>query len=75
MYPEESVQAALDAKVKKAMPVHWGGFALALHTWKDPVSRFVEAAAKQKLNILHPQIGELLDYTSDHRLAWWETVT
>ena len=23
MYPEESVQAAIDAKAEKVMPVHW----------------------------------------------------
>lgn len=73
MYPEESVQAALDAKVKKAMPVHWGGFALALHSWTDPITRFVSEADKSGLKIHHPQIGELLDYTKDDRNKWWES--
>ena len=46
MYPEETVQAAIDAGVKNAMPVHWGGFALAQHHWKDPVQRFVNGPEK-----------------------------
>ena len=31
MYQEEAVQASIDAGVKKALPVHWAGFPLALH--------------------------------------------
>ena len=42
MYPEESVQAAHDVYAKKIIPVHWAGFALALHAWTDPVERFIE---------------------------------
>lgn len=71
MYPEESVQAALDAKVKKALPVHWCGFALAQHHWKDPIERFYKEAAIKKLEISTPNIGQLLNYNSPS-LPWWE---
>jgi len=70
MYPEEAVQAALDAKVQVAVPVHWGGFALSLHTWKDPAERFSAAAQKRSLSIQTPSLGSLFsakDQTSD----WW----
>jgi len=30
MHPEESIQAAIDAGAKIAIPYHWGGFALAI---------------------------------------------
>ncbi|WP_237332513.1 MBL fold metallo-hydrolase [Zobellia amurskyensis] len=48
MFPEESVQAALDAGVKKVMPVHWAGFALAQHSWKEPADRFKQACHRKK---------------------------
>ncbi len=73
MYPEESVQATLDANVKRALPVHWAGFALAQHHWKEPITRFVKEAHKKKLDIFTPQIGEMFDA---HCISgnWWESL-
>ncbi|WP_348822891.1 MBL fold metallo-hydrolase [Flavobacterium aestuarii] len=60
MFPEESIQAAIDAKAKVIMPVHWAGFALAQHSWTEPVKRFMIAANKQELKYIVPQLGELV---------------
>ncbi len=60
MYPEEAAQASLDGLANRVMPVHWAGFALALHTWKEPAERFIEACKQQKVDFAMPQIGELL---------------
>ena len=70
MYPEESVQAALDAKVKIALPVHWGGFALALHHWKDPIARFSAEASAKNLQISTPNIGRQLSMSTKTD-TWW----
>lgn len=70
MYPEESVQAAKDAGVKVAVPVHWCGFALSLHTWKDPVQRFTAEAKNQHLPLLTPTLGSLFTAASETH-AWW----
>ena len=70
MYPEESVQAALDAKVKIALPVHWGGFALALHHWKDPIDRFSVEALDKNLKISTPKIGQALTISTKTD-QWW----
>lgn len=73
MYPEESVQAALDAKVKKIMAVHWAGFALAQHTWKEPIERFTETSASKKIINISPKIGEIIDFSSNYLSnKWWE---
>ena len=71
MYPEESIQAAIDAQVKKAMPVHWAGFALAMHTWKDPVERFTQAAADLKMDVVVPTLGEIFDFRALTLKDWW----
>ncbi|ANQ49519.1 hypothetical protein MY04_2145 [Flammeovirga sp. MY04] len=72
MFPEESVQAALDAKVQKAFAVHWGGFTLALHTWKDPIDRFVNEARKKNLTVFSAQIGKIVEMDrNDEHYDWW----
>lgn len=71
MYPEESVQATIDAKVKNCMPVHWAGFALAQHSWKEPVERFVEKATAEKVNFIVPEIGELFNSNATNYIKWW----
>jgi L-ascorbate metabolism protein UlaG (beta-lactamase superfamily) len=70
MYPEEAAQAAMDAGVKKALPVHWGGFPLAMHHWKDPINRFEAKAQSMGLEIATPEIGQLIsiDTTTE---SWW----
>ncbi len=72
MHPEESVQAALDARVAKAMPFHWAGFALAQHHWTEPVERFVAAAKKQGLNYITPQLGQQFQLSELLRKQWWQ---
>ncbi|PCJ65026.1 MAG: hypothetical protein COA58_10910 [Bacteroidetes bacterium] len=72
MYPEESVQAANDAKVQNIMPVHWAGFALAQHAWKEPVERFTAETNKQDQCYITPRLGQMFTVNSNMREAWWE---
>lgn len=74
MYPEESVQAGIDARVANIMPVHWAGFALAQHPWKEPVERFTAEAKKQNQPNLTPLLGEIFTADSDASLRWWEEI-
>jgi L-ascorbate metabolism protein UlaG (beta-lactamase superfamily) len=71
MYPEESVQAALDAKVRKAMPVHWGAFALSQHPWRDPPERWVAAARENGADYIMPVMGEAIQLGSGMTTDWW----
>jgi L-ascorbate metabolism protein UlaG (beta-lactamase superfamily) len=71
MYPEESVQAALDAGVRKAMPVHWGAFALSQHPWTEPPERWVAEADKKELDYIMPSLGETIKLDSGMRREWW----
>lgn len=72
MYPEESVQAALDGGAKCVMPVHWGGFALALHTWQDPADRFFNECGRENVKVVTPKIGEMFDYRNVKVKQWWK---
>ncbi|WP_242928286.1 MBL fold metallo-hydrolase [Pontibacter vulgaris] len=60
MMPEQTVQAHLDLKGKLLMPIHWGAFALAMHTWTDPIERVSKEAAKLQVPMATPLIGESL---------------
>ena len=74
MFPEETAQAAVDLKAKKAMPIHWGAFKLAQHTWADPVERFKLKAEELDVNYIVPEIGafvKLSDSSAVNKM-WWE---
>ncbi len=72
MYPEESIQAAIDVKAKTAIPIHWGAFTLAMHTWQDPVQRFTQEAKAKNVNIAMPQLGEVVRFDEEEETFWWE---
>lgn len=72
MYPEEAIQASIDAKVKKVMAVHWAGFPLAQHPWKEPIERFTKAAVEKELTALTPRIGQQFSFSERIKNQWWE---
>ena len=73
LFPEESVQAAIDAKAQKVMPVHWAGFALSYqHTWTEPAEEFVAACLHKNLSFGTPKIGALFTVESITNEKWWK---
>jgi len=73
MMPEQTAQAALDLKAKLMMPIHWGAFVLALHSWKDPVERVTKEAQELNVNVITSKIGEqfLLNKPLIEENSWW----
>lgn len=72
MFPEEVVEAAKDLKAKVLMPVHWGKFSLAMHTWDEPISRVVAEAEKQNFPIVTPKLGETIILNQNKPVQkWW----
>jgi L-ascorbate metabolism protein UlaG (beta-lactamase superfamily) len=75
LFPGESVYAAQDANVRKAMPIHWAGFPLSYyHTWKEPADQFVKAAIANKLDYFLPRLGELFTIDEERKVLWWEAL-
>ncbi|MFC2176557.1 MBL fold metallo-hydrolase [Bacteroidota bacterium] len=74
LHPEESVQAALDVNAKVATPVHWGGFALALHPWKESIERFTAEGKNKNLRVSTPQIGEIVNFGDERTQPWWSSL-
>ena len=76
MMPEETVQAAMDAHSTWLIPVHWGTFVLANHSWDDPAVRATATAKEMGQNIATPRIGQTVTYDdiSSFTEHWWESV-
>ena len=74
MFPEESIQAANDVGLNNIMAVHWAGFALAQHHWKDPIRRFLKAASNFELEVIRPKPGEIFTTESLNTHNWWEEI-
>ncbi len=75
MFPEETAQAGLDVKAKVIMPIHWGGFKLALHSWTDPIERVIKKSKELKIAVVTPKIGEVFQPTESLQKkygAWWK---
>ncbi len=77
MFPEESVQAALDLHAKVAMPIHWGTFSLSSHPWDDTVERFVAVSKEASLTKITPNLGHTVNYNEYNLYTnnnWWKEI-
>jgi L-ascorbate metabolism protein UlaG (beta-lactamase superfamily) len=72
MFPEQTIDAALDLRAKMLLPVHWGKFVLANHAWDEPIRRVVDRAREKNAALTTPRIGEavVLDETYPDA-QWW----
>lgn len=73
MMPEEVVQAAQDLRANHLIPVHSSKFMLAKHAWDEPLIRVTKAARENHVDVITPQIGQLvfLDSIAPSTM-WWE---
>lgn len=70
--PEQAVNANSRVLGRNLIPVHWGLFTLAYHTWTEPVERVVIAADLAQVSLLTPQPGEGVEPTRPYvNRRWW----
>lgn len=74
MFPEQTAQAGQDVRAKAIMPIHWGAFKLALHSWTDPVERVTKKADELNIPIITPQIGTPIIISENGKSSeiWWK---
>lgn len=76
MLPEEAAQAYFDLSAKRFFPVHWGMFVLALHTWYDPIERITQLAENKGINLVSPQLGEVVMINDSFKSkSWWKNIS
>jgi L-ascorbate metabolism protein UlaG (beta-lactamase superfamily) len=73
MMPEQTVQAHLDVKGNRMIPIHWAAFSLAFHDWTEPIERITKAARERNVDVLTPKIGEFVNIRSAEypKSNWW----
>ncbi|MFT4679369.1 MAG: L-ascorbate metabolism protein UlaG (beta-lactamase superfamily) [Flavobacteriales bacterium] len=73
MFPDESVQAGLDVNANIIFPVHWGGFSLSPHAWKEPIEQFMEHAQNNSIQAYSPEMGIAINFGEENRcIDWWK---
>ncbi|WP_312870989.1 MBL fold metallo-hydrolase [Streptomyces lonarensis] len=72
MTPEEGLQAHRDLDGGVLLPIHWGTFNLALHSWDEPVERTVAAAEAAGVRYAVPVPGGSFEPAAELPTApWW----
>lgn len=75
MTPEEGVATHLAVRGGLLVPVHWGTFNLALHSWSEPVERVLKDAATHDVRVAVPRPGQILDLDAlPAPDPWWRAV-
>lgn len=69
--PEEAVQAHIMLRGRRLVPIHWGSFDLAFHSWKEPIERIIVAADKVSVSLLTSRIGETVVPSEHENSFWW----
>jgi L-ascorbate metabolism protein UlaG (beta-lactamase superfamily) len=72
--PDAAAQAfAAMGNTGLLMPVHWGLFQLALHSWRQPMERIAELAEEMGIRLWAPEPGKPTEIVvgREHRSEWW----
>jgi L-ascorbate metabolism protein UlaG (beta-lactamase superfamily) len=75
MSPEQAVQAHLDVAGHILVPVHWGTFNMAFHSWSEPIERTIATTTRAGVQLVVPKPGQIIDLKRPPPLDyWWRSV-
>ncbi len=71
--PEEVLKVATDLKARRVFPVHSSKFALANHSWDEPLTKITELNQTYRFPLATPMIGEPVQLKNpDQKFKqWW----
>jgi L-ascorbate metabolism protein UlaG (beta-lactamase superfamily) len=72
--PEQAIEAHRNVRGGLLIPVHWGLFDLALHSWTEPIERTLAAADAVGVRVASPRPGESVIPGQELRQRWWPDV-
>jgi len=73
MDPEKAISAHSLLNAEVLLPIHWGTFNLAMHTWKEPVQKIIELSKKKQVKLLLPTPGSICEINGKELISgWWE---
>jgi len=72
MDAKEAVDAFQQMRAKKLLPIHWGTFDLALHSWYEPILELENKSTEKEIPLLsHPQ-GKWFKLDDESDNGWWK---
>ena len=76
MLPDEVLKAGQDLKASRVFPVHSGKFAMANHSWDEPLEVITKLNIPEKVPLITPIIGQPVDLRNENETfsRWWENV-
>lgn len=69
--PEQAVLANQWVRAKILLPVHWGAFDLAMHSWTAPMERTLVAAKKAGVKVITPRLCKPVEPLLEDSSPWW----
>ncbi|MEM1044030.1 MAG: MBL fold metallo-hydrolase [Bacteroidota bacterium] len=72
--PEQAVTVHRMVRGDLLVPVHWGLFDLATHSWTEPAERLLAAADEAGVSVALPRPGESLMLDAVPTARWWPEV-
>ena len=73
--PEQALLAHRLVRGDVMLPLHWGTFDLALHSWTEPIERALVEAERHAVRIATPRPGGMFEPTIDIPIErWWPPV-
>ncbi len=73
--PEQAVVACQMVRGAVLLPVHWGTFDLAIHSWVEPVERVLAAASIAGVSVAVPRPGQpFIPAEPPALVRWWEEI-
>jgi len=73
--PENALKAHAMLGGGLLMPVHWGTFNLALHSWDEPAETLLRLASEQRVRLFTPRLGAAIEPAHvEAATPWWREV-
>ena len=73
--PEQAIRAHRAVRGGLLLPIHWGTFKLAFHSWTEPVERLLVEAQRTGTPIVIPRPGESIEPArAPDAQRWWPDI-
>ncbi len=69
--PEQAIEAHIELNGKKLIPIHWGTFNLAFHSWFEPAERLLKSADKNGVDLIMPRPGQIIKLSTPPEFDYW----
>tara|TARA_B100000767_G_C19758111_1_gene533923 strand:+ start:764 stop:2260 length:1497 start_codon:yes stop_codon:yes gene_type:complete len=76
MFPNQTVQAAIDLNAATLLPIHNTKFVLALHGWDEPLEDVTSESQRRNVSVTTPMIGQSFVLGEGMpNTPWWRNVS